>query len=222
MSERSKEYYLGSDGSIEYYPDAYAVEENKIALAEGLEQYIMEQQHTIEASFMKIGAALIKFEEEELYLARGLPTMKVWLEGAEFSFSYAHATRLMRIVRDLVPIIGDKHKEIPVSTMKELLPMLADGSTPEQINEAVDEVTGLTTRDAKRRIRELRGVEERAAPTIFRAKVRTGETYHYVTVTRTGEDGDSYTLTEKPLRIKPKDFALFIELAFGDAFIEYE
>lgn len=215
-----KEWYIEGDGELVHYPQIYQADDDKIALAEGLEQYIIEQQQNIESSFLKIGAALIKFEDDELYLARGVPSMKAWLDGPEFTFTYAHATRLMRIVRDLLPVIGDAKDRLPISTMKELLPMLSEGATPEEIQHAVEEVEGLTTRDAKRRLRELRGVEEREIPTIFRARVRTGEAYNRVWITRTGEDGVYDMTPSGPVLVRPADFAHWAD-RFGFA-IEYE
>jgi hypothetical protein len=126
----------------------------------------------------------------------------------------------MRIVKDLIPVLGDRDITLPVSTMKEMLPLLADGRTTEEIQEVYDELQGLTTRDAKDRIRELRGIERPDQPTTFRARVQRGEAYHRVRITRYGEDGDIYELTERsPLLIKPKDFARFTD-RFGN-FLEF-
>ena len=216
-----KEYYMGSDGNLEHYPQIYQSDDEKIAMAEGLEKYILEQQQSIEKSFLKIGAALIKFEEDELYLARGVPNMRTWLQGPEFSFSYEHATKLMRIVRDLLPMLGDR-PPLPVSKMAELLPMLPT-STPEEVVSAYEEIEDLTVKDAKARLRELRGLEPHTMPVTFYARVQRGETNHHVWLSRTGEDGDHYNMTPRsPLIVKRKDFAAFVERALGNAFIEYE
>jgi hypothetical protein len=215
-----KEWYLGSDGSLEHYPQVYQTDADKIAMADGLEQYILEQQDTIEQSFLKIGAALLKFEEDQLYLAKGAASMKIWLQGPEFSFSYEHATKLMRIVKDLLPILGDR-PPLPVSKMAELLPMLPN-ATEDEVIDAYDEIQELTVKDAKARLREIRGLEPRGMPVTFFASVRIGTEYHRVRINRTGEDGDVYTMTPEPILVKPKDFALFVERALGNAFIEYE
>jgi hypothetical protein len=217
MTDTNKEYYLDSDGSIVHYPDAYKVTPLQREEAEKLGKYIVAQQDTIEASFLKMGQALALFEEQEMYKAYGVPSMRVWVKE-HCHFSYEHATRLIRIVRDLLPVLGEVETLLPVSTMKEMLPMLTEGATPEEIREAFEEVQGLTTRDAKARLRELRGVEEPPIPTTFRASVVQGETYNFVSIMRYGDDGDIYEVTPQPLRIKPKDFPRWAE-RFG-AFME--
>lgn len=218
---KDKEYYMGSDGSLEHYPQIYKTDDESVETADLLEQYIIEQQETIKYSFLKIGAALIKIEDEQLYLAKGVPSFAAYLKGPQFEFSYEHGTRMMRIVRDLVPILGDEGLP-PISTLKELLPLVAEGKQPEEIKALAEEVSDMTTQDAKQHIRESRGIERAEMPTLFRARVQRGEVFHRVRVDRTGEDGDMYELTDEgPLKIKPKDWARWAD-RFGEGFIQYE
>lgn len=210
---------IGSSGELERYNDVYAdVDEEQIYLATKLEEFIFNEQHNIERSFLRIGAALAQFDEQELWRARGYPSFRSWT--SELSFSYEHATRLIRIVRDLVPLIGDTDNLPPVSTMKELLPMLSDGSSSEEILDAYNEVRDLTTADAKRRIREIRGVDQPSVPATFRAVVQSFDDHNRVRIERFGDDGDYYTVTPQPLYIKHRDWPRW-ESRFG-SFIEYE
>lgn len=213
-----KEYYQGSDGNLEYYPQIYKPTDDEVEAAQKLEQYIIEQQQNIQGSFLKMGAALLKFENDKLYLARGVPNFQSWV-SEHCDFSYAWAKSLIRIVRDLLPVLGEVEEMPSVSTMRELLPMLSEGRSQAEIREAFEEVQGLTVRDAKHRLRELRGIEEPPIPTTFRARVQEREDFVLVTISRFGDDGDIYDLTSRgPLYIKKKDwprwqdrFGVFIE-----------
>lgn len=218
----AKEFFIDSNGTLVEYPDPYKnVSETDVQDLQGFEQFIIEQQDNIKGSFLRIGAALIEIDKRELYKAAGVSTMKQWMESTDFDFSYEHGTRLMRIVRDLVPIIGVE-KLPPISTLKEVLPMLTEGFDADEIREAVAEVTELNTKDAQRRLRELRGVVQKESPATFRARVVTGEVFNRVWVTCYSEGGDIYDVTPKahPLTIKPKDWKRWSD-RFGDL-VEYE
>lgn len=217
----TKEYYMDSDGSLVYNPDVYKGAQGDVELADTLENYIIDQQDTITTSYLKMGAALHEFESKKLYLAKGMPSFRAWISGPEFAMSYEAAHRLISIVRDLMPVLGDKETLLPVSTMKELLPLLRDGTSREQIQEIYDEVEGMTTSDAKKHIRELRGIEAAKPTTLFRADVQQIGDSKYVKITCTTEDGDYYVVSDNgPLRIKDRDWAKWMS-RFGDNFIEY-
>lgn len=224
LEERERETfsYIGSSGEMESYPNPYANAANNAEAAQRLEEYMIEVEKTLDQNFLKLGAALAFFEDNEYYLARGCPSMHVWLNGTELHVSYKLANDLMRVVRNLVPLLTDGNEDLPnlsVSSMRELLPLLADNISAEDMKNVAGEIEGMTVRDARRHVRELRGIEEPEQPTIFRARVETGEEYHRVWITRTGEDGDIYSVNNQPLTIKPKDWARWQD-RFG-VFISY-
>lgn len=214
--------YIGSSGEVETYQDSYGeVTQDDIDSAERLERYILETQSNIEQSFLKIGAALVVFDEERYYLARGMPSLRAWLNSPEFHLSYRLAMDLMRIARELVPMFPDgTAPELPVSTMRELLPLMTEGRTAEEIAGVAEDIQGMTVRDARNHIREVRGIDEPEQPTIFRARVEQGEEFHRVWITRFGDDGDIYQLSREPLRIRPRDWSRW-QTRFG-GFITYE
>lgn len=213
-----KQTFMGSDGSIERYDDAYQVDEETYELAVGIENYILEQQMNIKHSFLKIGAALIKFEEQELFKARGVPSFRAYLSSDMFEFSYEHATRLMRIVKELVPILGEEG--LPsLSKLKEILPMLGEGWSEDEIRYAVSEIENLNTRDAKARIREIRGIKDNPTLPFFKAVVKEEGDFNVVAVERIGgDDGDYYNAGT--LYIKKKDWSRWAD-NFGEGFVEY-
>lgn len=218
-TEKNKEWYQEADGSIVQYPDTYQIPYGDVEASERVEKFILDEQLNIKTSFLRIGAALNVFEQRKLYLGRGIPSMRAWLDGPEIDISYRLAHDLMRIAAELLPKIGDRVADIPVSTLRELLPMLSDGSSDEELLDMVEEVNGLTTRDAKKVLRERRGAGTGTPPVIFHAEVLRGEEFHKIRVTRAGEDGDMYEVTKTDLQVKPKDFPIF-EKIFGN-FIDY-
>jgi len=216
---KQKEYYMGSDGNMEYYPDAYDVGAEQIEEADRYEEFILKQQDGIEKSFLMIGAALAQFDQKMLWKAKGYPSFRAWVSAPEIHFSYEHANRLIRIVNELLPALDITTTDYPVSVLKELLPMLSDGSGEEKVKEAYEAIEGMTVSDAKKTIREMRGIEESAPQLIFRARVVIGEDSHKVGIRRTGgEDGDIYEVGT--LTIKKKDWKQW-ESRFGQNFIEY-
>lgn len=216
-TETNKEWYQGADGSLEFYPDTYQIPLADVAASEKMEQFIINEQRNIKMSFLRIGAALNIFDQKKLYLGRGLPSMRAWLESPEIEISYRLAHDLMRIAGELLPRIGDRVENIPVSTLREVLPMLSDGSGDEAILEILDDVEGLSTRDAKKMIRERRGVETGKPPVIFHGEVQEGSTFHRIKITRAGDDGDIYEVGT--INIRPSDFK-FWQDRFG-SFIDY-
>lgn len=216
-TETNKEWYKSADGSLEFYPDTYQIPLADVDASEKMEQFIINEQRNIKMSFLKIGAALNVFEQKKLYLGRGLPSMRAWLDSPDIEISYRLAHDLMRIASELLPKIGDRVENIPVSTLREVLPMLSDGSGDESILELLDDVEGLSTRDAKKVIRERRGVKTGSPPVIFHAEVKEGGAFHRIKITRAGEDGDIYEVGT--VNIRPSDFK-FWQDRFG-SFIDY-
>jgi hypothetical protein len=209
---------VGSDGALETYQDLYQPTQQEIEDAETLEKYILEQYQNVETSFLKLGGALIQFEERKLYLAKGMPTFQSWLQSPMFGFTPAHGLRLMRIVRDLLPLLADKETLLPLSTLTAMLPMLNDGSTPEQISEVYDACEGLTVADAKKVISQARGLEDHDPPTVFSATIENKNGFVIVDVTCYTEEGDIYKVTQTPMKIKERDWPRF-EQRFG-AFLQ--
>ena len=223
MTNRDTYGIIGSSGQLEVYADPYAhVTPDDVQSVQDFEDYIHEQEESIGGSFLKIGAALLEVEKRHLYKAAGASSMSVWMKSARFTMSYEHGTRMMRIVRDLVPVLGVDN--LPsVSLLKELLPMVNEGATPDQIRETAQEISKLTVKDAKDHIREVRGLEERIPSVVFKARVEQqaigDESFNKVTITRTGgNDADIYELGR--LFIKQKDMARWTD-RFG-GFLEYE
>lgn len=215
--DKQKEVFVGSDGTIEVYVDPYQLDLDKAEKGRQLTQYVRDQQENIEQSFLKIGAALSIIEKEELFKVDGVPSFRSWATE-NLSFSYEHATRLIRIVDDLLPVLGEV-EILPVSKMKELLPMLNDGSSPEQIREAYEDIQHLPVTEAKKRIKEIRGVEDKPL-TMFKLVVDSRDEYNDIDIMCYAEDGRIYKLNDKVLVIDHRDWPRFEALFSG--FVEYK
>jgi hypothetical protein len=218
MSNKDTYSILGSSGSIETYQDAFSVSAEDQEASASLEEYIIGEKQAVETSFLKLGAALALFESNKHYRGRGFESMKAWLGSPEISISYRLAHDLIRVSSELVPKLGDIGNT-SISTLREMLPMLSDGTSDEELLEAFGEVQGMTTKDAKQTIREKRGIEQETDYTTFKAQVQRGNPYHRVTVTCFGEGEDTYTVTSSPMQIKAEHFAKWQKF-FGKA-VEY-
>lgn len=221
---RSTYAQMGADG-LEVYPDTYNGAEQDYDAAVELKEYILNLQRDIDQSFLRLGMSLCVMDDNKYYLALGLPSFKAFLDSDEITLSYRLGNDLMRIVRELVPILQPEGTEtlpsLSVSSMRELLPLIGTDKSPEEIVAIADEIENMTVRDAREHIKESRGLTSESPPVIFVARVQQGEAYHRVTITRTGgEDADVYQVTPQPLMIKPADWARWQQRFSG--FIRYE
>jgi hypothetical protein len=217
---------MGSDGRPERYHDAFArVDEAMIERAAEVQDQIMNAAGHLELHYLRLAKGLSTFKREKLYLAVGYESFKEWADSPELKqVGYRVAHDLVRIADEVLPIL-DKHDRMyrepfpPISTMRDLLPILADENAEQSLITALDEVAGLSNRAAKDRIKELRGIStpiDAKSPAIFKAKVTMGESFHKVDITCS--DGvDFYNVGT--LRIKPVHFARWSE-RFG-GFIEH-
>lgn len=228
MVEQGKDQWQIDQGTGELvrYDNTYDfVKDGDVKRADEVAEQIIEHSRTIELHYLKLAQALSTFNQERLYLAKGFPSFRTWAESNEISgLSYRTAHNLLRIADEALPILqkNDAMEMLPsVSTMYDLLPILSDDNAEEKFIEAVERVQGLTNRDAKAEIREIRGIDSGSIekmPTVFSAKVTRGDTYHRLKIYCS--DGEEYydCTPSGPVVIKPEHFARFEE-RFG-RFIE--
>lgn len=225
MTDQNKEWYIGSGGELEQYVDAYKLTKEQIDEAEECENAILETKKSIENGFLTIGALLMHMEDNKLYLGRGYPTFKAYANSSALGMNYRMAHDLVRIVREVGPKLEsarEQGRNIPLpsmSNMRAALPMLSENLTDDEFLDVLEDIEPLTVSDANKYIRERRGLGTNENEVTFHARVHKGEVYNTVTIKRSGLDGDIYEMTAAPLKIKPKDFAKFID-RFG-YFVEY-
>src|SRR5687768_1803667 len=128
---------IGSDGTPERYHDAFAsVDEAMIERAAEVQDQILNAAGHLELHYLRLAKGLSTFKREKLYLAVGYESFKEWADSPELKqVGYRVAHDLVRIADEVLPIL-EKHERIyekipPVSTMRDLLPILAD-ENPEQ------------------------------------------------------------------------------------------
>lgn len=215
----TKEGYIDSDGSVVKYEDPYVVTEDEYNIATELEARIIDVRQDIDKDFLVLAQLLDMFESNNGHIARGYPSFRAWVSSPEIDLSYRVAHDLLRIVREVLPILGEREEIPSVSKLRELLPLLADEQGEEKFLDTFDRTQNTTVRDTREIVKEVRGQPtaiEQEHPAIFRAAVTRGEVFHRVVVTCvTGTD--QYRVGE--LQIKPAHYARF-EQRFG-AFVEF-
>ena len=210
---------MDSDGSIVTYKDDYVVTEQEYNEAQELEQHIMAVRQDIDKDFLILGHLLDQFEKKRGYIAKGYPSFRAWVSSPEIDLSYRTAHDLLRIVREVLPILGPRESIPSVSKLRELLPILADDNGAEKFLTTFEQTADATVRDTRDAVKEVRGQLrpiDQPHPAVFRARVTRGEEFHRVAVTCiTGVD--QYNVGE--LRIKPEHWSRF-EDRFG-TFVEF-
>lgn len=192
----SKEWYIGGDGALEKYSDAFkGVSEDDVKLAERVEERIVLEKQNISQSFQKLAVYLELFERERLYLARGYSSLRLWSSGPDIDLSYRLVHDLIRIQRELLPTLGPGGDEaiaaIGISKARELLPLMNEGMEEQAIELVTNgDAAALTWTDLRQEIKRIRGVDvpfdQRRGP-LFYARVRTGEVKTRISIR--GSDG---------------------------------
>ena len=185
MTDKDKEWYLDSDGSLVNYPQVYQVTPEQLVKADEQLNIVLESKLHAEISFLRMGQALDIIEKDQLYKAHGVPSFRAWVMSPNVDLSYRVAADLLRIVREVLPILPDNADIPSISTLRELLPVLADANPRESFLNAMTEVSGLNIADTRERIKELRGISrpvDEAQPAVFTARVRMGEAFHRVEI----------------------------------------
>lgn len=205
-------------GEMERYPDAFGdPTDDEIVAAKYLEHEVLHYKGQIEASFLRMGKALIEFRDAEAYKPLGYSTFKLWCQAPEVDISVQQATYLIRIVEELLPKLVDAGVEplTSVSKMRELLPMLSEGG---DVAEAAEAIRDLKVIDAKETVRELRGLEETPRdPAVFKAYVETRGQWNTLNIVCYDEEGtEAYTLGRLNIRVEhmprwTERFGRFIE-----------
>lgn len=213
MSKSDSQYIIGSDGSMEVYDDRYKqVTQEIVQRAQKLEEEIVAQGVNIQVGYLRLARSIAEFYNDKLYLARGYPSFQAWAESPEIGIQYRTAMNLVRIANEAIPILQRNNvlELLPnVSTMYDMLPILSDEGAEQKFVLAAQEVQGLSARDAKQRIKEIRGTAkpyDEELPAIFHAHVKDRGEYNEVFINcHTGDD--TYSLTVRgPLRVKKKDW----------------
>ena len=201
-------------GELETYSDVFKdVTPEQAELALHVEQEILTMANTIHETSLTLGTTLVLFRDAELYKARGYETFNNWVGSADMAnVGVQTAKYLMRIVEDLVPVLesGDATPtEYPVSTLRAMLPLLADERGEELVIEAAEAVKGLTCRDAAAIIKEMRGVDAKEAdlPDEVKAYVTMGELEHSVEIMSWHSDGTFTKLGT--LTVPRRDYVAF-------------
>ncbi len=198
---------IGSSGELETYPDYFgSVTQEQVQEAQAIENDIIKAKNIVYLGFYAIAEMLDRFEAEKLYKARGYERFKDWLESPEIEISYRVAQDLIRIQREIVPMmqaelglsteeVREKLLHAGVSKVRALLPLASEQSDHENFYTLLDDAPSLTWRDLRKEMDRARGKEERIedgyAP-MFTSKILINRTpQNKVVIQITGSDGNS-------------------------------
>lgn len=204
-------------GELISYPDVYKdVTDEDIKLAKALEEGFLKHKASIEQSFLTMGRYLVAIRDRKAYLALNYPSFSLWCQSPGIDIGYRQAHDLIRITEELVPRL--EAANVPaldsVSKMRELLPLISEGH---DVAEAAELVRDLTVQDTKATLKDIRGIEDKQEPTVFKAYVTPGPNFNTVKVVCYDEHA---VYTAGTLQIKPEHMARWTS-RFG-RFIEYE
>jgi len=219
---------IGSDGSLERYPDPYAnVTAEMLAEAEKAEAEIIKRRNRIEQSFMEMSFLLDDFDRNEYYRARGYASLWEWAEDSTIEIGRRVALDLLRVVREVIPVLTKDNDfetavkmlaEAKISKTRTLLPLLSDGMEDEFLD-LMERAPDMTWKDVRREVKMLRkGDDGDKMPAVFKAKVRRGEkvTRYQVSVL----DGQKFS--DCGVLMIPNEYAPRWNERFTDTWIEYE
>lgn len=220
-------WQIDGSGELVAYDDHFKdVTEEDVQRAELLEKDILRIAGTISTNYLSIARDLSEFKEKKYYRARGFESFRAWADSPNLKgIGYRTAHDLIRIYEHVLPILArnDAMETLPMiqsGKMRALLPILGDEGAEEKIIEAAYAIQDLTTKDSYAAIHEIRDKKDPfddVMPTVFKARVRYGETFHKVTITAIDNE-DIYDCGV--LSIKTKDWKRW-ESRFG-RFIEVE
>lgn len=224
-------HQIGGDGALERYADPFKnVTQEDVQLAQAAEVQVLQAKADVELGFAKMAFLLDKIEEQKLYRALGYERFKDWVESPDIEISERVAQDLIRIRRQVVPMLGDgaegKIGDIGISKVRAMLPLLRDQGGEERFQELTDRLLDpaqpkLTWNDVRAEVKRLRGQEkaiDARYPAIFKARVTKGDPFYRVRIACM--DGvDTYDVTAHgPVLVKPEHWPRF-EALFGE-FVE--
>lgn len=234
-NEGSNFSFMGSDGGLQTYFDPYAnVTTDDVALAEKAEQIILDEKWSIECSYAKLAFLLDKFDQERLYLARSCATMKEWCAGEQIDISWRLAQDLIRIQREVIPILetelGPEHAvtavgKVGVSKVRAMLPLLRDDDGEQKVVDLVDRLLDpaqpkLNWDGVRAEVKQLRGQEEpidKKYAAVFKIFVRKSESHSRIRLVAM----DGVRIEQLATFMLPNEWLARFEYLFGE-FVEQE
>lgn len=188
--------------------------------AKDAERVILEDFSEIQIKFLQLGEKLSRFKKDKMYLALGFATFELWAESPQLKIGRTTARNLVRIYEEALPILADHdamHLLPPYTTLADMLPILHDADGEQKFIDAAYVVQGLSTRDAKEAIKEVRGIAPSPRdpqPAMFKLRYRIVDDMVLAEVW-CSVNTEYYQCTTQPLRIKLRDWPRYQALYKG-------
>lgn len=189
-------WQIDSDGSLVAYADPFKnVTADLAELAEQAEAQIVQTKDSIEVEFLRLAYLMDEFERRSLYLARGYETMKAWTESPEIEISWRVAQDLIRIRREVLPLLEDTYGDATtalsavvaagISKVRAALPLLRDPDKASDFIEVVEAAPSMPWNDVRNEVKERRGIArplDEAFPVLFRGQIKLFDDYANIRV----------------------------------------
>lgn len=208
----AQSWQLDSSGELVSYPDPFKeVDQEFATTAAAAEELVVQCKVAIEQNFLLLSAYLDEFDRRRYYLGRGYESMRDWCQSPEVEISWRLAQDLIRIRREVVPLLQKVHGaefestmlSAGVSKIRAALPLLNDGKSDNFV-ELVDQAREMPWNDVRAEVKRIRGVEvpmDQPSPVIFKAEITKYD--DHVTIAIIGFDGVRSERLGK-LRMRPE------------------
>lgn len=179
-------WQIDGDGTLVAYPDPFKeVDQDAVVRAEASEQVIIGLKLSIESNFQYLARVLDDFDQKQYYLARGYESMRDWCQSPEIELSWRLVQDLLRIRREVIPVLEQAHGEqaeetllsAGVSKVRAALPLLSDGR-PDDFVELVELSPSMPWNDVRAEVKRLRGTErplDEPFAVLFKGEITTYE-----------------------------------------------
>jgi hypothetical protein len=179
-------WQIDGDGSLVGYDDPFKnVSQDDAELAAQAEQQIIDTKSSIEVEFLRLAYLMDEFESRHLYLARGYETMRAWAESPEIEFSWRVAQDLIRIRREVIPLLQQRYGgsdnahqavvDAGISKVRAVLPLLRDKDKVEDFMELIEAAPSMPWNDVRNEVKERRGMArplDESFPVLFRGEIK--------------------------------------------------
>lgn len=179
-------WQIDGSGELIGYDDPFKNVTNDLAeLAEQAEAEIIQTKDTIEVEFLRLAYLIDEFDSRRLFLARGYESMKAWTESPEIEISWRVAQDLIRIRREVIPLLKDTYGdpdaahravvEAGISKVRAALPLLRDKGKTDDFIEVIEAAPNMPWNDVRNEVKERRGMArplDEAFPVLFRAEIK--------------------------------------------------
>lgn len=179
-------WQIDGDGTLVSYPDPFKnVDQEVVSRSIQQEDQIIHTKIEIESNFLKLAYLIDEFDNEGLYFARGYETLRSWAESPDIEISWRVVQDLLRIKREVIPLLEDQYNdstlankkilEAGISKVRTALPLLRDADRSADFIDVIEAAPSMPWNDVRKEVKERRGLSrdlDEKFPVLFRGDVK--------------------------------------------------